>query len=296
MIFVVPFGAFTYIGTTDTDYTGPLDDVHADAADISYILGSVKEAFENVHLAEDDILSTWAGLRPLVNEEGNPSAVSRDYEIALDNHGLVTIAGGKLTTYRSMAETLLDEILTRFADRFEQPFAECQTAKASLHGGEIADFKKHLAGAMKGLGRRWGLSPAIIEHLLRHYGTEYLNILSLGLSDRKFLQPLSNGNTVLQGEVIYAVEDEMAMTLEDFMERRTDLMHFDSVQGLDVATEVARLMGMRLRWDGAEMKRQLEAYRNAVEKMTAFRRNQASVIGPPAKPLTTTVQRLAIEK
>jgi glycerol-3-phosphate dehydrogenase len=296
MIFVVPFGAFTYIGTTDTDYTGALDDLHVEAEEVSYLLHAVDEAFENVNLAEDDIISTWAGLRPLVNEEGNPSTVSRDYEIAMDDKGLVTIAGGKLTTYRSMAETLLDEILTCFADRFDHPFSECQTAKASLFGGDIADFKKYTAGEMKGLGKRWGLSPPIIERLLHHYGTEYLKILSFGLINRKFLEPLSFGNTVLQGEVIYAVEDEMAMTLEDFMERRTDMMHFDSARGIEVAAAVAQLMGMRLRWDSAERKRQLEAYRNAVEKMMAFRRNQAAVIGPSVKPLTTTVRELIMKK
>jgi glycerol-3-phosphate dehydrogenase len=254
----------------------------------------MNEAFENLHLTDDDIISTWAGLRPLVKEAGNPSAVSRDYEIAMDDQGLVTIAGGKLTTYRSMAETLLNEILTRFADRFEHPFSECQTAKVSLFGGDIADFKKYTAGEMKGLGQRWGLSPPIIERLLHHYGTEYLKILSLGLSNRKFLEPLAFGSTVLQGEVIYAVEDEMAMTLEDFMERRTDMMHFDSARGLEVVEAVAQLMGRRLRWDGAETKRQLAAYRNAVEKMMAWRRDQDSVNVSPAKPLTTTAQRLAI--
>jgi glycerol-3-phosphate dehydrogenase len=295
-IFVVPLGAFTYVGTTDADYEGSLDEVHADANDVAYLLQTVNEAFDDVHLTVDDIVSTWAGLRPLVNEEGKPSAVSRDYEIAVNGKGLVTIAGGKLTTYRSMAESLLDEILTRFADRFDHRFAECQTAAVPLFGGGVADFVNYVAGEIKGIGDRWGLPPKIVERLLHHYGTDYLKILSLGLSDREWLRPLSSDTDVLKGEVIYTVEDEMAMTLEDFMERRVDLQHFGHQRGMNFAEKVAYLMGKRLQWDETEKQRQLETYRHAVEEMMAFRRNRASANDSPAKPLTTKAQRLAMQK
>ncbi|MDZ7290698.1 MAG: glycerol-3-phosphate dehydrogenase [candidate division KSB1 bacterium] len=296
MIFVVPLGAFTYIGTTDTDYTGPLDEVYADAEDVSYLLQSTNEAFDDVHLTADDIVSTWAGLRPLINEEGKPSTVSRDYEITVSDKGLVTIAGGKLTTYRSMAEELLDEILGRFTERFDHPFAECQTAKIPLYGGDIAEFATYVAGEMKGVGNRWGLAPKVVVRLLHHYGTDYLKILSLGLIDRDLLQPLSSDTEILKGEVIYAVEDEMAMTLKDFMERRVDLQHFDPQRGLNVAEKVAHLMGKRLQWDEAERQRQVEAYRNAVEEMMAFRQAQILANEFPATESTKTTQLYSLRK
>jgi glycerol-3-phosphate dehydrogenase len=169
-----------------------------------------------------------------------------------------------------MAEALLDEILARFAERFDRTFSECRTAELPLYGGEISDFEKYRAGELKGLGDRWGLSCDIVERLVHHYGTDYLKILALGLIDRELLQPLSAEGVVLKGEVIYAVEDEMSMSLEDFMERRTDLKHFDRDGGLNVAEEVAALMGRRLQWDEDERQRQLREYRMAVEKMRAF--------------------------
>jgi alkyldihydroxyacetonephosphate synthase len=271
IIFVVPSRAYTYIGTTDTDYTGPLDEVHADAEDIAYLLKSANETFEDLHLTERDVVSTWAGLRPLLKEEGRPSSISRGHRAVLNDIGLVSIAGGKLTTYRSMAESLLDELLDRFGDRLEGPFSECRTAELPLYGGDIADFEKYAAGAIKGVGDRWGVSPDVIARLVHHYGTDYLKILALGLTDPEFLWPLSPGGNVLKGEVIYAIEDEMTMTLEDFMERRTNLMHFDPHRGMNIAEEVADLMGNRLRWNEAERQRQLSAYRDAVEKMMGFR-------------------------
>ena len=282
MIFVVPFGSFTYVGTTDTDYSGPPDAVRAEGEDISYLLRIVNETFDCVQLTEEDVVSVWSGLRPLLKEKGRPSSLARDCKIAVDDNGLVSIAGGKLTIYRSMAEGLLDEILDRFGDRLGRDFSECQTAKMPLYGGDIADFEQYVASELKGLGDRWGLSPDMVERLVHHYGTDYLKILSLGLIDGELLRPLSSETIVLKAEVIYAVEDEMAMCLEDFMARRTELKHFDLSRGTGVAKEVARLMGMRLQWDEAEKERQLGAYRAAVAKMMEFRGGRVSVTGPTA--------------
>ena len=270
-IFVVPHGEFTYIGTTDTDYSGSLDEVYADSEDVSYLLDNVNQAFEDTHLTIEDVVSTWAGLRPLLDEEGRPSSISRDYRIEMNDEGLVTVAGGKLTTYRSMAETLVDEIINRFSARFENNFLECRTARLPLYGGNIGDFERFAAAELKGLGDRWGLSTKTVVRLLHAYGSDYLKILSLGLIDRNFLDPLSAEDSVLRAEAIYGVEDEMAMTLEDFMERRTSLKHFGQNQGMDVAAEVVQLMGERLNWDEAQMKRQLEAYLRGVEKMMCFK-------------------------
>lgn len=110
VMFAVPSGEFTYIGTTDTDYTGPLDDVSADATDVAYILEAAARSFDTEPLKAGDVVSTWAGLRPLLRSEGDPSRVSRDYHIYRSVSGLVTIAGGKLTAFRSMASHIVDEL------------------------------------------------------------------------------------------------------------------------------------------------------------------------------------------
>ena len=177
-----------------------------------------------------------------------------------------------------MAETVLDEILDRFQDRFENRFSTCQTAEVPLHGGEIADFEIYKNGELKGMGDRTGLAPSTLARLIAQYGTDYLKIVSLGFFDRELLQPITRDVPLLKGEVIHAVEDEMAMTVEDFMERRTDIMHFHGDGGTSAAEEVARLMARRLAWDEAERKRQVQAYLGARERTLAFRTERVSVL------------------
>ncbi len=240
-------------------------------------MDTVNKWFSAAPLTEDDIVSTWAGLRPLLNEEGKPSSVSRDYQIEVNGNGLVTVAGGKLTTYRSMAETVVNEIGVRFGARLDRSSSQCQTAHLPLFGGGVTDFDDYASAELQGLGDRWGLSRALIERLLHHYGTDYLKILSLGLVHPGLLEPLSPECLVLKGEVIYALEDEMAMTVEDFMARRTELKQLDPDAGRHVAHEVARLMGKRLGWGETEKRRQLEPYRQAVEETLEFRASPVPV-------------------
>ena len=204
--------------------------------------------------------------------------MSRDYKIAVADNGLVTVFGGKLTTHRAVAEAVVDEVLERFGNRFEGKVSECRTTEVPLSGGGIADFQRYAAGELGSMGDRFGPSSRVVARLLRHYGTDYLKILSLGLIDRKFLEPLSPSSEVLKGEVVHAVEDEMAMTLEDFMKRRTEIGHFDFDHGVNAAETVAALMGARLDWDESERKRQIEAYRSSAEESIAFGANSQKTV------------------
>jgi glycerol-3-phosphate dehydrogenase len=191
LVFVVPLEQFTYVGTTDTDYSGSLDKILVEAADVDYLLDVLNNCFPSVNLGPDDIVSSWAGLRPLIMEEGDPSKVSRDHYIGLYDDGLAVIAGGKLTTHRTMAQDLIDQVLERYAHRLEGGFQACTTDEVPL------------------------------EHLINSYGRNHMEVLALGLSDRLLLEQLGPGCRVIKAQVIYGVEDEMALTLEDFMSRRT---------------------------------------------------------------------------
>lgn len=269
MIFVVPWDEFSYVGTTDTDYTGSLDAIMVEAVDVRYLLDALNECFPSLNLGSADIVSSWAGARPLLNDEGGPSEVNRDYNISLYGNGLAVIAGGKLTTYRTMAKSLIDQVLERYAHRLHGDFQPCRTAETALVGGEMAEFPSYLKAQCLGLVGRWGLSLRTVEHLIRSYGRSHMDILALGFNDRKLLEPLYPGCPVVKGEVIYAVEDEMAVTLEDFMSRRTDLMHCDGKERLPEI--VAKLMGRRLGWKRARRKAEISRYRQAVEDMFYFK-------------------------
>jgi glycerol-3-phosphate dehydrogenase len=269
IIFVVPLGEYSYAGTTDTDYSGSLDNVLVEADDVSYLLKTLNHSFPSLHLGPDDIVSTWAGLRPLLSEEGAPSQVSRDYYVGLYDDGVAVITGGKLTTHRSMAENLMDQVIERFAHRFQDPFQPCRTAEVPLSGGEMADFPSYLKAQSMALMSRWGLSQTSSEHLINSYGRNHMDILALGLEDRKLLEPLAQDCRAIKAQVIYAVEDEMALTLEDFMNRRTDLLHFNGDARLPQV--VAKIMGKRLGWKRGRRQVELERYRAAVERMFHFR-------------------------
>jgi glycerol-3-phosphate dehydrogenase len=241
LVFVVPLEQFTYVGTTDTDYSDSLDKILVEAADVDYLLDVLNNCFPSVNLGPDDIVSSWAGLRPLIMEEGDPSKVSRDHYIGLYDDGLAVIAGGKLTTHRTMAQDLIDQVLERYAHRLEGGFQACTTDEVPLTGGEMIDYPSYLRAQSLGLKGRWGLSLTSMEHLINSYGRNHMEVLALGLSDRLLLEQLGPGCRVIKAQVIYGVEDEMALTLEDFMSRRTDLLHFNGGGGLDGAAPAAKL-------------------------------------------------------
>jgi glycerol-3-phosphate dehydrogenase len=273
-LFAVPKEGWTYIGTTDTDYRGDPGQARADATDVAYVLEAANTAFPGLTIVPGDIVSCWAGVRPLVAEEGapTPSDVSRDYEIKNELPGLVSIAGGKLTTYRSMAQDLLDRLVAGEGRRVDWSPRPCCTADLSLPGGDFQDFESYSEGAVAALEEGWGLSPAVASRLVRTYGTEHVKILAYGLRDKRLLEPLTSRIPVLRAEVLYAVEEEMAVTLEDFLDRRADLMLFDpsGKKGLDAAPPAARLMGSVLGWGWRARREQLRRYREAVAAMMAF--------------------------
>ena len=277
-LFAVPNEDWTYVGTTDTDYQGDPGQACADAADVAYILEALSQTFPNLAIAPGDIVSTWAGVRPLVAEEGSPtpSDVSRDYEIKNEPPGLVSIAGGKLTTYRSMAQDLVDRLVAAEGRRLGWSPRRCRTAELPLPGGDVQGFEIYAEGAIAALEEGWGFSPAVASRLVRTYGTEHAKILAYALRDKRLLEPLTSAAAVLRAEALYAAEEEMAVTLEDFFARRTDLMLFDRGHGLDAAPAVARLMGSVLGWGWRARRKQLRRYREAVAAMTAFTREKGA--------------------
>jgi glycerol-3-phosphate dehydrogenase len=269
MIFVVPLGEYSYVGTTDTDYAGSPDNLLVEAEDVRYLLDALNQCFPSLNLGPADIVSTWAGLRPLLMENGAPSKVSRDHYTSLYDDGVAVITGGKLTTHRTMASGLIDQLLDYYEHRLEGNYRSCRTDKTPLVGGEMTDFPSYLKAQSLGLENRWGLSHATVEHLLHSYGRNHMQVLALGLGDRKLLEPLGPGCRAIKAQVIYAVEDEMALTLEDFMSRRTDLLHFN---GNPVYAEVAvKTMAETLGWSRARRREEIRKYREKVQRMFHFR-------------------------
>jgi glycerol-3-phosphate dehydrogenase len=269
-IFVVPRGHVVYVGTTDTDYDGRYDDPQITAEDVAYVLDAVNVVFDVDRISESDVVSAWAGLRPLLQQAGkSPTEISRKDEIMLSPAGLISIAGGKLTTYRKMAERVVDTIVKRLsADGRRLPVQRGESDRMRLSGGETGDDLTAFTIRMK---QRWtNVAVDIIERLVVLYGSNVDRIADAMMRDPALAQRCAPDMAVTRAEVAYAVHAEMALTLEDVLERRARLFLWDVHNGLTVAAEVARLMGALLGWDAARVDAELADYRQHVRAVKTF--------------------------
>jgi glycerol-3-phosphate dehydrogenase len=226
VMFVLPWGDFTYVGTTDTDYQGDPAAVAADSADVQYLLTSANAAFPGAHLTERDVVSTWAGLRPLLAppQGVGASATSREHEIWWDPSGLLNIAGGKLTTYRVMARELVDEAV-RGAPH-DGHFGASATSDMPLPGAPgPAESWEELQAEIRETAEEAGLGREEASSLARRHGADARAILRLLAEDPGLRERIVPGLPYILAEVVFAVRAELALTLDDVMVRRTHLFY-----------------------------------------------------------------------
>jgi glycerol-3-phosphate dehydrogenase len=275
LMFLVPWGRYALIGTTDTDYQGDLDRVYAEGQDVQYVLDAVNSAFPTVRLTRDDVVSTFAGTRPLISEQiASSYKVSREHKIFDSPSGFLSIAGGKLTTYRAMAEQMVDIAAKRLQRDFgRKPPHGCCTDKRCLDPGDVRRVEADQATLAR-QGQAHGLDSEVMCHLVAAYGTDYTRLLELVASNAMLGQRLIADLPYVWAEVSYAVQQEMAMTLTDVLARRTHLLYEDRQQGLGVAEPVAQLMAQDLGWGPGEVARQVATYRQEVELTRLWRENK----------------------
>jgi glycerol-3-phosphate dehydrogenase len=246
-VFVVPWdaaearraggpGRWTYIGTTDTDYDGPLDSPTCTAEDIAGLLAAVN-AWTTAALVPEDVSAGWAGLRPLVSDESDARTadLSRRHRI-VSADGMVTVTGGKLTTYRAMAAETVDEVLRLLG----RPHHRSTTRRRPLVG----------ATGLEAVPRRGGILgvPGVRAHLVGRYGGEATAVAALADTDADLADPLVPGMPYLRAEAVFAVRHEMATTLLDVLARRTRALILDRHATLLAAPDVARLLASELAW------------------------------------------------
>jgi glycerol-3-phosphate dehydrogenase len=261
-LFVVPWGPrgdgtfhHSYVGTTDTDYTGPLEDPPCTAEDVAYVLRALNAAV-TTRIEADDVTGAWAGLRPLVKSaaSGRTADLSRRHRVSVGPAGLVGITGGKLTTYREMAEDTVDTVLGRLGER-----ARCRTKRLKLLGAD--GYAESEPGTLDG-------------HLGSRYGGLAPELAALIDADPALGEPLVPGLDYVRAEAIYAVRHEMASDLVDVLTRRTRAHLFDRAATRQAAPMVAALIAPELGWDATEQARQVEAYDALVAEELAAARPQ----------------------
>jgi glycerol-3-phosphate dehydrogenase len=246
-----------YVGTTDTDYDGPLDHVVATEDDIDYLLEVANHTIPGRNLGREHIIGTWAGLRPLVAAEDarSASAVSREHEIFTSPNGLLNIAGGKLTTARVMGQQVVDKAVELLAKNFNrQDIPDSNTRNIPVSGGEasqIAAARQKVAGLE--------VEEAVKTRLLSQYGGNAAYIAALLNEDTSGAASMG-GHNVIAAEVRYAVAEEMAQTITDFFTRRATLFYWLRDGGLDIVKQVGAEMARLLDWDSDLLAKQIQDY------------------------------------
>ncbi len=258
MIFAIPRGFTTYIGTTDTDYQGSIDEVRTSRDDAKYLIDAVNDAFPSVNLSLSNIESSWAGLRPLIHEEGkSASELSRKDEIFQSSSGLLSIAGGKLTGYRKMAERVVDLVIERtFKNRNLKP---CSTDKVSFTGGpftsihEVRSYIDNIAHKLRPVQMEY-----FSEYLVHTYGRQTEIILDL-IND---LESDNVSTRLARAELQYCIQQEMVFTACDFFIRRTGMLYFDINRLEQIKEVILKDMSAYFNWTSDRLK---EEY-NLLEK------------------------------
>ncbi|MEC4611964.1 Aerobic glycerol-3-phosphate dehydrogenase (plasmid) [Tsukamurella tyrosinosolvens] len=253
VLFVIPWGIHWIIGTTDTDWNLDLAHPAATATDIDYILDHVNKVLIT-ELTREDITGVYAGLRPLLaGESDETSKLSREHAVAAIAPGLVTIAGGKYTTYRVMGSDAVDAAEAYLPHKIP---ASC-TEKVPLLG---ADGYYALTNQTTSIAREHDVHPHRVTHLLNRYGSLIGDVLALAEGDRSLLEPLAGAPQYLRVEALYAAKAEGALHLEDVLARRTRISIEYPDRGLEASAEVADLIAPVLGWSAADIARELENY------------------------------------
>lgn len=268
MIFAIPRDRTTYIGTTDTDYTGNKDQVYTTRADAEYVINAVNATFPSVKLTVSDVESSWAGLRPLIHEDGkSASELSRKDEIFVSDSGLISIAGGKLTGYRKMAERIVNKVVE---ENFPQIKTPCKTASEKLSGAgfvnnlEVRRYSAQLKMQLQVLGLEQHH-----QYLVHNYGRQ----TDLILEHLKNNVEKDADLALAKAELWFCLNHEMVISATDFFVRRTGMLYFNRQRVDRLLPTILLELKNQFGWSDFEMDSQKKQIEQSVQKAYKFAHN-----------------------
>jgi len=279
VVFCIPWGDRSVLGTTDTFFGGSPDEVYADKADADYLLGIGNRYFPDAKLTYDDVLATWAGLRPLLRPErevASASDVSREHHLA-SRPGLVTIAGGKLTTFRRMSAEVVDAAGAQLPGG-AKALAPSTTADRPMPGSASPIYEEGYAGVQRlaaelatqlaelGVG-----DAAVAKHLAHTYGARAPSLVAIIRANPKLAQRLDAELPYILAQVDFSIDAEQAVRLEDVLGRRVPLILRARDQGLAAVELVASRMAEKLSWSDDHRAAEMAHYRAIVATTRQFR-------------------------
>jgi glycerol-3-phosphate dehydrogenase len=266
VFFAIPWMGRTVIGTTDTDFEGDPSQIAVVAEDVKYLLFAANHYFPKQKLVPEDVIATWAGLRPLIHvETEHASDVPREHKLFRDGR-MVTVAGGKLTTYRRMAAETVDHTVRAL----DIDCPRSTTAKSILPGGR--DLEPDFDAFAARLAKQADLPEDVAKRLANVYGSRGEVVAEIAAKDPSLKERVAPDRDVVMAEIVHAVEHELALTLDDVLVRRTSLALTAEDQALSSAEKVAEVMGKMLGWSPAERQRRVEDYERTIDLTRAYRR------------------------
>ncbi|MFC0013614.1 MULTISPECIES: glycerol-3-phosphate dehydrogenase/oxidase [Allobacillus] len=260
MIFAIPRDGKTYVGTTDTAYTGDLENPTASLQDRTYLMRAIHEMFPTVNVNEQDIESSWSGIRPLIQQEGkDPSEISRKDEIFISDSQLISIAGGKLTGYRKMAQSIVDLVASQWKSENGRKLPESKTKKMPLAGGEVGGSKGFEQFKKKVL--QSGYPEEMLEKWVNRYGAnteKLIEFYETAIHEHVFLE------ADIWAELMYTLECEAVYKPVDFFIRRTGALFFDIEFVKKYKKPVIQEMKDYFQWDDQKVKQHTEELDKAI--------------------------------
>jgi glycerol-3-phosphate dehydrogenase len=260
VMFTLPDGPHSVIGTTETPTTRSPDEVRATERDVAYLLESANDFFPNARLTRSDVVSAWAGIRPLVASGASRGLgrASREHAITRGSGGVITITGGKLTTYRVMAADVVDEVERSMGRRPRH----APTANSPLPGGDLPSVETEIDAARSTTG-----DADVAQRLVCAYGSAWATVWDRAIATQGGTARMVPGLPYIMGEMVYAVEHELACTLGDLLVRRTRLAFETADHGLAVAPAVAEVVAPVLGWNAERRAREVERVQDEVERI-----------------------------
>lgn len=275
MMFAIPRQDKTYVGTTDTPWPHSADAVCITTDDVQYILEGIRHMFPELHLTEKQVESSWVGLRPLIYEEGKEaSEMSRKDEIFLLPSGLISIAGGKLTGYRPMARRVMKRVVQHLRKVGGQGARAARTDRIPLDGGPFADERDFQAFArtLTEKCRALDCPEHTAQRLATTWGRHAMALVEAVAARRH--------DTLLEAEVVFTIEHELACTPLDYFDRRTAKLYFDMPAVLREREAVEALFAERLNWDTDTRQRHHKQLEDAIAEARLQRLHATQA--PPA--------------
>ena len=270
MIFAIPRGRVTYVGTTDTNYFGDKNHIVTNTEDVKYLIDAVNNMYPDVNLETEDIISSWAGVRPLIHEEGkSASELSRKDEIFESSTGLLSIAGGKLTGYRKMAQRIVDLVTEKFEDDFGRSFKKCFTNKIVLSGGifkDDQDVKKYTNKVFEQI-KTFGFDLIDARYLVSNYGRQTDTILArfMALKDNDYICRLA------KAELWFTLKFEMVHNPQDFFIRRTGRLYFKIENLRELVDPIIEEFVRYFNWDDDQKQRERNKINTAIFEASNFK-------------------------